>query len=79
MPELKGSDAHLFSAEGTPGKGVVARIGVKSAKLGQITERLPFHAEQTQHPSPPPYPKMKFRVKNWAEYDAGLRRRGSLT
>jgi len=24
-------------------------------------------------------PKMKFRVKNWAEYDAGLRHRGSLT
>jgi len=24
-------------------------------------------------------PKMKFQVKNWAEYDAGLRRRGSLT
>ena len=24
-------------------------------------------------------PKMKFRVKNWAAYDAGLRRRGSLT
>jgi transposase len=24
-------------------------------------------------------PKMKFRVKNWAEYDAALRRRGSLT
>ena len=24
-------------------------------------------------------PKMKFRVKNWAEYEAGLRRRGSLT
>jgi hypothetical protein len=24
-------------------------------------------------------PKMKFRVKNWAEYDAGLRRRRSLT
>jgi len=23
--------------------------------------------------------KVKFRVKNWAEYDAGLRRRGSLT
>ena len=23
--------------------------------------------------------KMKFRVKNWAQYDAGLRRRGSLT
>jgi O6-methylguanine-DNA--protein-cysteine methyltransferase len=26
-----------------------------------------------------PIPKMKFRVKDWAEYDAGLRRRGSLT
>jgi transposase len=24
-------------------------------------------------------PKMKFQVRNWAEYDAGLRRRGSLT
>jgi hypothetical protein len=24
-------------------------------------------------------PRMKFRVKNWAEYDAGLRGRGSLT
>jgi len=24
-------------------------------------------------------PKMKFRVENWAEYDEGLRRRGSLT
>ncbi|MET3135308.1 hypothetical protein AAKU55_005616 [Oxalobacteraceae bacterium GrIS 1.11] len=24
-------------------------------------------------------PKMKLKVTNWAEYDAGLRRRGSLT
>ena len=24
-------------------------------------------------------PKMKFQVTNWAEYEAGLRRRGSLT
>jgi len=24
-------------------------------------------------------PKMKYQVRNWAEYDAGLRRRGSLT
>jgi len=24
-------------------------------------------------------PKMKFKVTNWAEYKAGLRRRGSLT
>lgn len=24
-------------------------------------------------------PKLKFKVTNWAEYDSGLRRRGSLT
>ena len=24
-------------------------------------------------------PKMSFKVQNWAEYEAGLRRRGSLT
>ncbi len=24
-------------------------------------------------------PKMKFKVENWAEYEAGLRQRGSLT
>jgi len=24
-------------------------------------------------------PKMSFQVQNWAEYEAGLRRRGSLT
>ena len=24
-------------------------------------------------------PKMKFKVQNWPEYEAGLRRRGSLT
>jgi hypothetical protein len=27
----------------------------------------------------PNIPKMKFRVKNWADYDGGPRRRGSLT
>lgn len=24
-------------------------------------------------------PKMKFKLTNWSEYEAGLRRRGSLT
>ena len=24
-------------------------------------------------------PKMKFKIQNWPEYEAGLRRRGSLT
>ena len=31
------------------------------------------NAERRHH-----IPKMKFRVRNWAQYDAGLRRRGSL-
>ncbi len=26
-----------------------------------------------------PIPKMSFKVQNWPEYEAGLRRRGSLT
>jgi hypothetical protein len=32
------------------------------------------NAKRRQH-----IPKMKFKVTNWAEYDAGLWRRGSLT
>jgi hypothetical protein len=32
------------------------------------------NAERRHH-----IPKMKFRVRNWAQYDAALRRRGSLT
>src|SRR5271165_807487 len=37
---------------------------------------LPFkyHAEHRHH-----IPKPRYRVTNWAEYDASLRRRGSLT
>ena len=36
---------------------------------------------QNKHNAPRRHhiPRMKFRVTNWAEYDAGLRRRGSLT
>jgi Transposase DDE domain len=33
-----------------------------------------FNAKRRHH-----IPKMKFQVMNWAEYEAGLRRRGSLT
>jgi hypothetical protein len=32
------------------------------------------NAERRHH-----IPKMSFKVQNWAEYEAGLRRRGSLT
>jgi hypothetical protein len=33
-----------------------------------------LNAERRHH-----IPKMQFKVTNWAEYEAGLRRRGSLT
>lgn len=33
-----------------------------------------FNADRRHH-----IPKMQFKVTNWAEYEAGLRRRGSLT
>lgn len=33
------------------------------------------HNEKRRHH----IPRMKFRVMNWAEYDANLRRRGSLS
>jgi hypothetical protein len=37
---------------------------------------LPFKANQDRRHH---IPKQKHRVINWAEYDAGLRARGSLT
>jgi hypothetical protein len=37
---------------------------------------LPFKANQHRRHH---IPKQKHRVTNWAEYDAGLRARGSLT
>ena len=36
-------------------------------------------AVQSQCCSPSPHPKQRHRVTNWAEYDAALRQRGSLT
>ena len=33
------------------------------------------HNDDRRHP----IPKMSFQVQNWPEYEAGLRRRGSLT
>src|SRR6266853_5973687 len=40
------------------------------------TPAVPFkhHAEHRHH-----IPKPRYRVTNWAEYDAALKRRGSLT
>jgi hypothetical protein len=33
-----------------------------------------YHAERRHH-----IPKVPYRVRNWRDYEAGLRRRGSLT
>jgi hypothetical protein len=37
------------------------------------------HASQTQHQTPSSHPKMQFKMMNGAEYEAGRRRRGSIT
>src|SRR3954462_7785019 len=40
------------------------------------TDAMPhkYHADRRHH-----IPKVQYRVRNWREYEAGLRRRGSLT
>src|ERR1019366_8359408 len=61
-------------------QGVVARIGLKigypEKDPRKAASSMPnkHNASRRHH-----IPKMKFSVKNWAAYDAGLRRRGSLT
>jgi hypothetical protein len=59
--------------------GVVARIPSQSGKVlapDNLRRSMPNkHNEKRRHH----IPKMKSKVTNWAEYDAGLRRRGSLT
>jgi hypothetical protein len=37
------------------------------------------HAFQAPRRAPPPRPKARYRVRNWRQYEAGLRRRGDLT
>src|SRR4051794_19575644 len=64
----------------------VARIGPGGAEgLVGVGERpLPSppdlcRAVQGQRRAPPPHPRQRHRVTNWAAYDAALRQRGSLT
>src|SRR5215203_5287559 len=56
------------------GRGRVSWRGGEPSTRGDAR-----HAIQDQCRSPPPYSKQRHRVINWAEYDAGLRTRGSLT
>ena len=60
--------------------GVVARIDIKVG-YSETESRKAASSMPNKHNALGRHhiPKMKFRVKNWAEYDAGLRRRGSLT
>jgi hypothetical protein len=59
--------------------GVVAWIPDQSGKVWDSDnpyQSMPNkHNEKRRHH----IPKIKFKVTNWAEYNAGLRRRGSLT
>jgi hypothetical protein len=68
---------HLFDREGraapccTDGLGVVGRDPVPSL--------VPRRAVQSQRRSPSSYFPAEAKGSNWAEYDAALRQRGSLT
>jgi DDE family transposase len=56
-------------------RGGSDRKAARSRPL-RSTEAMPhkYHAERRHH-----IPKVQYRVRNWREYEAGLRRRGSLT
>jgi hypothetical protein len=56
----------------------VGRVATHIAKpispLDPLCVPFKYHAEHRHH-----IPKPRYRVTNWAEYDAALKRRGSLT
>jgi hypothetical protein len=64
---------------GTPPVRVIARMRTRSSSLGKILTGCPFNAEQAQRPRRHQIPKIKFRIENWAAYDAGPRHRSRLT
>src|SRR5208337_3908047 len=57
--------------------------GCRRGRVGWrgLSKAFPIRAMPNKHNAERRHhiPKMKFRVRNWAQYDAGLRRRGSLT
>ena len=63
------------------GRGVRARIPRRVALPSLEVTRLPWFAMSNKHNADRHrhIPKMKCTVTNWAEYEAGLRRRSSLT
>src|SRR3954464_7265526 len=51
-------------------------VGYRDASLRCPENRMPYKATQPRRHR---IPKARYKVANWAEYDAALRRRGSLT
>src|SRR4051794_18920659 len=51
-------------------------VGYRSAPVRCSESPLPYKANQPRRHR---IPKARYKVANWAEYDAALRRRGSLT
>ena len=57
------------------GRGGSDRKAARS-RPPRLIDSMPhkYHAERRHH-----IPKVQYRVRNWRDYEAGLRRRGSLT
>jgi hypothetical protein len=56
------------------GERVVTQIAKPLPSLDSSSLPFKYHADHRHH-----IPKPRYRVTNWAEYDASLRKRGSLT
>ena len=56
-------------------RGIVARLAVRLGRSAEA-ERMPFKANDKHRHK---IPRARYRVKNWRDYDAALRRRGDLT
>src|SRR4051812_2494240 len=56
------------------GERAGTHVGKPIHLLGTFALPFKYHAEHRHH-----IPKPRYRVTNWAEYDAALTRRGSLT
>src|SRR4051812_34426849 len=51
-------------------------VGDRGASVRCSENRMPYKANQSRRHR---IPKARYKIANWAEYDAALRRRGSLT
>src|SRR5215218_958241 len=85
-PETIAALAGLFSRRdlrkcltllhGSPGRMASGRLGWGRAPDRRGAPAIPFKANRDRRHH---IPKQRYRVTNWAEYDAALRQRGTLT